>query len=100
MQFNNEVIFQTLEIQICFLWPINTFSYHCAVLIFFRFHKPIPLFPKFIFILFLGIGRLLALKLAETGANVIAVSRTQSDLDSLKEEVGIEFKFDYYNVIL
>lgn len=33
-----------------------------------------------------GIGRILTLKLAEAGANVIAVSRTQSDLDSLKKE--------------
>ncbi|GBO28407.1 L-xylulose reductase, partial [Araneus ventricosus] len=33
-----------------------------------------------------GIGRALTLKLAECGAEVVAVSRTQSDLESLKEE--------------
>lgn len=34
-----------------------------------------------------GIGRGMALKLAECGAQVVAVSRTQKDLDSLKEQV-------------
>lgn len=38
-----------------------------------------------------GIGRAVALKLVEAGANLIAVSRTQSDLDSLKQEVSISF---------
>ncbi|GBM87016.1 hypothetical protein AVEN_9264-1, partial [Araneus ventricosus] len=33
------------------------------------------------------IGRALTLKLAECGAEVVAVSRTLSDLESLKEEV-------------
>ncbi|GIX71453.1 l-xylulose reductase, partial [Caerostris darwini] len=33
-----------------------------------------------------GIGRAMALKLAECGAEVVAVSRTQSDLDALKKE--------------
>ncbi|CAL1278256.1 unnamed protein product [Larinioides sclopetarius] len=33
-----------------------------------------------------GIGRALTLKLAECGAEVVAVSRTQSDLESLKKE--------------
>ncbi|XP_055937592.1 L-xylulose reductase-like [Argiope bruennichi] len=33
-----------------------------------------------------GIGRALALKLADCGAEVVAVSRTQSDLDALKKE--------------
>ncbi|GBM48590.1 L-xylulose reductase [Araneus ventricosus] len=33
-----------------------------------------------------GIGRALTLKLAECGAEVVAVSRTQSDLDALKKE--------------
>jgi NAD(P)-dependent dehydrogenase (short-subunit alcohol dehydrogenase family) len=31
-----------------------------------------------------GIGKLLSIKLAEAGANVIAISRTKSDLDALK----------------
>ena len=35
-----------------------------------------------------GIGRDTAKALAECGAEVIALSRTQADLDSLKEEVG------------
>ncbi|VDI16338.1 Hypothetical predicted protein [Mytilus galloprovincialis] len=34
-----------------------------------------------------GIGRCIALKLSELGAKVLAVSRTEADLDSLKEEV-------------
>lgn len=33
-----------------------------------------------------GIGRALTLKLVECGADVVAVSRTQSDLDALKKE--------------
>lgn len=33
-----------------------------------------------------GIGRAIALKLAEAGASVVAVSRTQADLDSLEAE--------------
>lgn len=42
-----------------------------------------------IFFLFLlkGIGRSTAKMLVECGAEVIALSRTQADLDSLKEEV-------------
>ncbi|XP_072030085.1 L-xylulose reductase-like [Amphiura filiformis] len=36
---------------------------------------------------FAGIGRVTATKLAECGARVIALSRTQADLDSLKQEV-------------
>ena len=35
----------------------------------------------------IGIGRAVALKLAQCGAKVVAISRTQADLDSLKEEV-------------
>lgn len=38
---------------------------------------------------FTGIGRQLTLKLVETGANVITISRTLSDLESLKNEVSI-----------
>ena len=34
-----------------------------------------------------GIGKATAILLAECGANVIALSRTQSDLDSLKSQV-------------
>ena len=34
-----------------------------------------------------GIGRGIAVKLAELGAKVVAVSRTQEDLDSLQKEV-------------
>ena len=34
-----------------------------------------------------GIGKATAILLAECGANVIALSRTQSDLDSLKTQV-------------
>lgn len=38
-----------------------------------------------------GIGRGIALKLAACGAQVVAISRTQSDLDSLKQEApGVE----------
>lgn len=36
-----------------------------------------------------GIGRAVAKALAQYGAEVIAFSRTQADLDSLKEEVDI-----------
>ena len=35
-----------------------------------------------------GIGRGIAIKLAELGAKVHAISRTQEDLDSLKQEVS------------
>ena len=35
-----------------------------------------------------GIGRTTAVRLAELGAHVVAISRTQADLDSLKEQVG------------
>ena len=34
-----------------------------------------------------GIGRAIAIKLSRCGADVVAISRTQEDLDSLKEEV-------------
>ena len=34
-----------------------------------------------------GIGRAIAIKLCRCGADVVAISRTQEDLDSLKEEV-------------
>ena len=34
-----------------------------------------------------GIGRGIAIKLAELGAKVVAVARTQEDLDSLQREV-------------
>jgi L-xylulose reductase len=37
-----------------------------------------------------GIGREIVKVLAECGAQVVAISRTQSDLDSLKAEVGCE----------
>ena len=37
---------------------------------------------------YLGIGRAIAVKLAECGASVVAISRTQEDLDSLKEQVS------------
>ena len=36
---------------------------------------------------FAGIGRGIAVKLAALGAKVHAISRTQADLDSLKQEV-------------
>ena len=35
-----------------------------------------------------GIGRAVVKALAQCGAEVIAFSRTQADLDSLREEVG------------
>src|SRR5918996_160274 len=35
-----------------------------------------------------GIGRATALMMAKRGAEVVALSRTQSDLDRLKEETG------------
>lgn len=38
---------------------------------------------------FTGIGKLLTLKLIDAGASVIAVSRTQSDLDALKKAVSV-----------
>ncbi|MEL6148258.1 MAG: SDR family NAD(P)-dependent oxidoreductase [Chloroflexota bacterium] len=34
-----------------------------------------------------GIGRVIAKALVEAGAEVVALSRTQADLDSLKEEI-------------
>ena len=37
---------------------------------------------------YLGIGRAIAVKLAECGASVVAISRTQEDLDTLKEQVS------------
>ena len=36
---------------------------------------------------YIGIGRGIALKLEECGAQVVAISRTQTDLDSLKQQV-------------
>ena len=42
-----------------------------------------------------GIGRVIALKLANMGAKVHAISRTDSDLDSLKKECG---DIEVYNV--
>ena len=36
---------------------------------------------------YLGIGRGIAIKLAELGAKVVAVARTQEDLDSLQKKV-------------
>ena len=35
-----------------------------------------------------GIGRGLTTKLVELGAHVVAISRTQADLDSLKQLLG------------
>ena len=40
------------------------------------------------FCLYTGIGRSTAKMLVKCGAEVIALSRTQEDLDSLKKEVG------------
>ena len=40
-----------------------------------------------VYLIFPGIGRDLAVRLAEYGAHVIAVCRTQADLDSLKQQV-------------
>lgn len=40
------------------------------------------------FVLYTGIGRSTAKMLVKCGAEVIALSRTQEDLDSLKKEVG------------
>ena len=40
-------------------------------------------------VLIAGFGRAISLKLAELGAKVHAISRTQEDLDSLKQEVHI-----------
>ena len=37
-----------------------------------------------------GIGRVIASQLRECGAEVVALSRTPSDLDSLKDEIGCE----------
>ena len=48
----------------------------------------------FKYLSFSGIGRDTAKKLIEYGAEVIALSRTQSDLDSLQKEVRkIEHKY-------
>ena len=45
-----------------------------------------------------GIGRATCLMLAELGANVVAISRTASDLESLKSETGCEtHSFDIVN---
>ena len=38
-----------------------------------------------------GIGRAIVVKLANLGAKVYAISRTQADLDSLKQQVRIQF---------
>jgi short-subunit dehydrogenase len=38
-------------------------------------------------LMLVGIGRAIAKKLVECGAETIALSRTQADLDSLKAEV-------------
>lgn len=40
-----------------------------------------------VFISCAGIGRAIAMKLALCGAETVAISRTQADLDSLKAEV-------------
>ena len=45
-----------------------------------------------------GIGRAVALKLAALGAKVVGLSRTQSDLDSLKAEVTMAIK-QYRSII-
>ena len=37
-----------------------------------------------------GIGREIVIKLSEYGANVVALSRTQADLDTLRQETGCE----------
>ena len=37
-----------------------------------------------------GIGREIAIKLSEYGTEVVALSRTQADLDSLRDEVGCD----------
>ena len=38
---------------------------------------------------YLGIGRGIAIKLAELGAKVVAVARTQEELESLQKEVHV-----------
>ena len=40
-----------------------------------------------IYLFYSGIGRGIAIKLAELGAKVVAVARTQEELDSLQKEV-------------
>ena len=40
------------------------------------------------FIFQTGIGRAIAIKLAECGAQVVGISRTKEDLDSLEREVN------------
>ena len=47
---------------------------------------PVTIFPC-LYLVLQGIGKATAILLAECGANVIALSRTQSDLDSLKTQV-------------
>ena len=42
-------------------------------------------------VLLTGFGRAISLKLAELGAKVHAISRTQEDLDRLKQEVQINY---------
>ena len=42
-----------------------------------------------IFLIFEGIGRATVILLAKCGANIVALSRTKSDLDSLKTEVSL-----------
>ena len=48
-----------------------------------------------------GIGRAVAKALAQCGAEVVAFSRTQSDLDSLKEEVSrsTHQKYGYGHIV-
>lgn len=43
--------------------------------------------------IYTGIGREVAKKLVELGANTVALSRTQSDLDSLKSEVSSKLSY-------
>ena len=44
-------------------------------------------FNSVLFLIFPGMGRAIAVKLAELGAKVFGISRTQEDLDGLKTEV-------------
>ena len=44
---------------------------------------------KLIYFPISGIGRACAIALVETGADVVALSRTQADLDTLKQQVTI-----------
>ena len=48
------------------------------------------IFYNLVYKIFVGIGRELVKGLVESGADVVAISRTQSDLDSLKENVRIK----------